>query len=236
MSGGGRREGIPPGTAAFNLIKEDLTSDRPWVRLLYQRPTLVKRAVPAMKRQTGINRRTVAGGERVQAFVPHPLPPADPPLVLDERLTGLLSEATAALGQLAVAGAMVPSPDWFLYGFVRKEAVVSSQIEGTQATLQDVLEFEATSKAKRPEDVEEVCNCVDALTWARAELSRPRGLPLSTRLLCLAHKRLMRGVRGANRQPGAIRRSQNWIGGTRPGNARFVPPPPEAVPRPRRSN
>ena len=183
-----------------------------------------------MKRQTGIYRTTVAGGESVQAFLPHPLPPANPPLVLDEQLAGLLSDATAALGRLKVAGAMVPSPDWFLYGFVRKEAVISSQIEGTQATLQDVLEFEATSRAERPEDVEEVCNYINALTWARAELSRPKGLPLSTRLLCMAHKRLMRGVRGASRQPGALRRSQNWIGGTRPGNARFVPPPPDAVP------
>lgn len=183
-----------------------------------------------MKRQTGTYRTTSAGGENVAAFIPHPLPPADPPLRLDDRLAGLLSEANTALGQLAVAGAMVPSPDWFLYGFVRKEAVVSSQIEGTQATLQDVLEFEATEKAERPEDVEEVCNYVAALTWARAELSKPKGLPLSTRLLCMAHQRLMRGVRGTNRQPGAIRRSQNWIGGTRPGNARFVPPPPDAVP------
>ncbi len=183
-----------------------------------------------MKRQTGTYRTTSAGGENVAAFIPHPLPPAEPPLRLDDRLAGLLSEANTALGQLAVAGAMVPSPDWFLYGFVRKEAVVSSQIEGTQATLQDVLEFEATEKAERPEDVEEVCNYVAALTWARAELSKPKGLPLSTRLLCMAHQRLMRGVRGTNRQPGAIRRSQNWIGGTRPGNARFVPPPPDAVP------
>lgn len=166
----------------------------------------------------------------MQAFVPYPLPPANPPLVLDERLSSLLADATAALGQLAVAGAMVPSPDWFLYGFVRKEAVISSQIEGTQATLADILEFEATSKARRPDDVEEVCNYVDALHWARRELSRSKGLPISTRFLCLAHGRLMRGVRGANRQPGAIRRSQNWIGGTRPGNARFVPPPPDQVP------
>lgn len=183
-----------------------------------------------MKRQTGTYRTTVAGGERVEAFVPHPLPPADPPLVLDDRLAGLLSDGMAALERLAVAGAMVPSPDWFLYGFVRKEAVVSSQIEGAQATLHDVLEFEATSRSDRPEDVEEVCNYVAALTRARAELSKPRGLPLSTRLLCTAHKRLMRGVRGARSQPGAIRRSQNWIGGTRPGNARFVPPPPDLVP------
>jgi Fic family protein len=172
----------------------------------------------------------VAGSERVDAFIPHPLPPADPPLVLDQPLTTLLSDASVALGQLAIAGAMVPSPDWFLYGFVRKEAVISSQIEGTQATLRDVLEFEATSKTEHPEDVEEVCNYVAALTWARAELSKPKGLPISTRLLCMAHKRLLRGVRGAGRAPGEIRRSQNWIGGTRPGNARFVPPPADAVP------
>jgi len=182
-----------------------------------------------MKRQTGTYKETVAGGERVRAFVPHPLPPADPPLELDEQLARTLSDATAAVERLGVAGAMVPSADWFLYGFVRKEAVISSQIEGTQATLVDLLEFEATSKAERPDDVEEVCNYVDALSWARRELSRPKGLPLSARLLCGAHKRLMRGVRGANRQPGAIRRSQNWIGGTRPGNARLVPPPADEV-------
>lgn len=183
-----------------------------------------------MKRQTGTYRTTVAGGERVQAFVPHPLPPAHPPMVLDAHLTGLLGEANAWLARLAVAGEMVPSPDWLLYGFVRKEAVISSQIEGTQATLQDVLDFEVTSKARYPEDVEEVCNYVEALTWARGELANRKGLPLSTRLLCLAHKRLMKGVRGANRQPGAIRRTQNWIGGTRPGNARFVPPPVDKLP------
>ncbi|MCD4726863.1 MAG: Fic family protein, partial [Pirellulales bacterium] len=129
-----------------------------------------------------------------------------------------------------VAGAMVPSPDWFLYGFVRKEAVLSSQIEGTQATLEDVVVYEATRQASRPADVQEVCNYVDALSWARAELRRRGGLPLCSRLLCMAHKRLMQGVRGAEKQPGTIRKSQNWIGGSRPGNARFVPPPPDIVP------
>jgi hypothetical protein len=127
---------------------------------------------------------------------------------------------------------MVPSPQWFLYGFVRKEALVSSEIEGTQATLQDVVTFEATRQAERPDDVRDVCNYVAALTYARAELAKPSGLPLSSRLLCEAHKRLMRGVRGvrgADKHPGEIRRSQNWIGGTRPGTARFVPPPPGDV-------
>jgi len=125
---------------------------------------------------------------------------------------------------------MVPDPGWFLYGFVRKEALISSQIEGTQATLQDVMAFEATDAAQRPEDVEEVCNYVDALTWAHRELTKPRGLPFSVRLIRLAHGRLMRGVRGAAREPGVLRRAQNWIGGARPGNAQFVPPPPDAVP------
>jgi Fic family protein len=183
-----------------------------------------------MPRTTGTYRISNVGGEEVRAFVPAPLPPTDPPLVLDERLTALHAEAVAAVGKLGVAGAMVPSARWFLYGFVRKEALVSSEIEGTEATLQDVVTFEATKQAARPEDVREVCNYVDALTYARREIARPQGLPLSTRLLCEAHKRLMRGVRGAEKRPGEIRRSQNWIGGTRPGNARFVPPPPEIVP------
>lgn len=182
-----------------------------------------------MKRETGTYRMTSAGGEPVRAFVPHPLPPAKPPLMLDARLTNLHSEALAAISRLALAGVMVPSPDWFLYGFVRKEAVISSQIEGTQATLRDVLEFEATQKSGNLNDVEEVCNYVDAITWARREISRDKGVPLSVRLLREAHRRLMKGVRGAEKQPGEIRRTQNWIGGTRPGNARFVPPPPDEV-------
>ena len=85
-------------------------------------------------------------------------------------------------------------------------------------------------RPQRPADVQEVCNYVEALAWARGEVKRAGGLPLCTRLLCQAHRRLMQGVRGAEKQPGKIRTSQNWIGGTRPGNARFVPPPPEAVP------
>lgn len=168
--------------------------------------------------------------EQVRSFIPHPLPPKTPPLILDAKITQLLADATAAISRLAVAGAMVPSADWFLYGFVRKEAVITSQIEGTQATLEDVLNFEVTRKTDRPDDVQEVCNYVDALTYARKEIARRGGLPLCTRLLCEAHKRLMKGVRGANKQPGELRRSQNWIGGTRPGNARFVPPPADVVP------
>lgn len=183
-----------------------------------------------MKRRTGTYRVTNAGGEEVRAFIPHPLPPAQPPLLFDKSLQSLLAGASTAVAQLSVAGKMVPSADWFLYGFVRKEAVISSQIEGTQATLRDVLTFEATQKSDRPEDVREICNYLDALAYARREIARPKGLPLSMRLLCEAHKRLMRGVRGAEKKPGQVRTSQNWIGGTRPGNARFVPPPADEVP------
>ncbi len=183
-----------------------------------------------MNRITGDYRAARVSGEEVRAFIPRPLPPVDPPLILHETLQILLSKANIAVGRLAVAGKMVPSSDWFIYGFVRKEAVISSQIEGTQATIRDVLEFEATQKTDRPDDVHEVCNFIDAISYARHEIARPRGLPLSTRLLCEAHKRLMKGVRGADKRPGEIRSSQNWIGGTRPGNARYVPPPADEVP------
>lgn len=182
-----------------------------------------------MTRQTGTYRTSTTHGETVKAFVPHPLPPSDPPLVIEGDLAVLHAKAVAAIGLLRVAGAMVPDPGWFLYGFVRKEAVLSSQIEGTQATLRDVATFEATSNTDRPDDVEEVCNYVDALNHARAAIADPKGLPLSTRLLCDVHRLLMRGVRGEDKLPGEIRRSQNWIGGSRPGNARFVPPHHEEV-------
>ena len=149
-------------------------------------------------------------------------------------LADRLRAAEQALVRLELAGEMVPSLDWFIYAFVRKEAVVSSQIEGTQATLVDLLTFEAqgdtTGHATPPSaDVEEVCNHLDALTYARQQLADPRGLPLSIRLLNETHEHLMRGVRGAEKQPGEVRRSQNWIGGSRPGNAMYVAPPPHAL-------
>jgi len=147
-------------------------------------------------------------------------------------LAELLARAQHAVSRLDLAGEMVPSLDWYIYAFVRKEAVVSSQIEGTQATLDDLLTFEGASDGGKPDaDVEEVCNYLDALAWARAELARPKGLPLSMRLIHGVHQRLMKGVRGASKQPGEIRRTQNWVGGTRPGNAVYVPPPPEEVGR-----
>ena len=184
-----------------------------------------------MPRATGGYERTTVGGEDVAAFVPHPLPPLDPPLDLDETAKGLLRQAEKGLAQLELAAEMVPSVHWFVYAFVRKEAVISSQIEGTQATLLDLLNFEATDRvdSTSPEQVEEVCNYLDALAYARDELRKESGLPVSMRLLNGAHERLMHGARGGNKQPGEIRRSQNWIGGTRPGNAAFVPPPPHLL-------
>ena len=184
-----------------------------------------------MNRRTGHYRVSSTSGEEVRAFVPYPLPPTDPPLAIDGHAAELHADAQTALARLAVAGSMVQSTDWFLYGFVRKEAVITSQIEGTQATLRDVLAFEATEQSDRLADVEQVCNYVAALAHARGQLADPEGLPLSIRLLCDAHRILMQGVRGRNKLPGEIRRSQNWIGGSRPGSARFVPPPPEDVPR-----
>jgi len=189
------------------------------------------------KRTTGRYERTTVGGEEVSAFVPLALPPANPPLEISPVLERRLRAAEQALVRLELAGEMVPSLDWFIYAFVRKEAVVSSQIEGTQATLVDLLTFEAqgdaTDKADTvappTADIEEICNYLDALSYSRAELANPRGLPLSMRLLNETHLRLMRGVRGAEKLPGEVRRSQNWIGGSRPGNAMYVPPAPQVL-------
>lgn len=185
-----------------------------------------------MKRKTGRYERTTAADEAVDAFVPDPLPPSDPPLALDSELRATLDRARGQLSRLDLAAEMVPSVQWFIYGFVRKEAVLTSQIEGTQATLVDLLEFEAKPNSNTDEigaDIEEVCNYLAALDYARDELDRARGLPISVRLLNEAHRRLMRGARGANKRPGEIRQSQNWIGGTRPGNAAFVPTPPHLL-------
>ena len=188
------------------------------------------------KRVTGRYERTTVGGEEVAAFIPYALPPKSPPIDIDAKLTDRLRAAELSLARLELAGEMVPSLDWFIYAFVRKEAVVSSQIEGTQATLVDLLDFEAHNQqtgasGREPgsPDVEEVCNYLDALTHARAELAAPKGLPLSIRLLCETHRRLMKGVRGAEKRPGEVRRSQNWVGGSRPGNAAYVPPPPQVL-------
>jgi Fic family protein len=188
-----------------------------------------------IERQTGRYGRVVAGGEEVLAYIPAPLPPTNPPVAIEGKLADRLRLAEQSLARLELAGEMVPSLDWFIDAFVRKEAVLSSQIEGTQATLVDLMTFEAEGQsvpnAPPPNaDVEEVCNYLDSLAYARGQLSDDRGLPLSMRLLGETHCRLMNGVRGANKQPGEVRRSQNWIGGSRPGNAVLVPPPPNALP------
>ncbi len=180
-----------------------------------------------MKRKTGAYETTSVAGENVKAFIPHKLPPGNPKLKIVGEFAGLLQTAETNIARLEAAGRMVPSLDWFVYAFVRKEAVISSQIEGTQASLDDLLASEAeASIGAPPEHVEEICNHLEALKYARRQLQRKGGLPLSTRLFNGVHKRLMSGTRGQYKQPGLIRRSQNWIGGTRPGNASFVPPAP----------
>lgn len=181
------------------------------------------------KRTTGRYESVTVGGEKVDAFVPFDLPPGRPALVIDAKLERCIGQAEQALVRLDLAGEMVPSLDWFIYAFVRKEAVISSQIEGTQASLVDLLAFEAEDQPQPNADVEEVTNYLDALAYARGQLASKRGLPVSLRLLNEAHKRLMRGVRGGSKQSGEIRRSQNWIGGSRPGNAVHVPPPSEKL-------
>ena len=173
---------------------------------------------------------TSVAGEYFEAFVPRPLPPkftAKELAILD----GPLRKAEAALARLNLAGEMIPSLDWFIYAFVRKEALLSSEIEGTQATLVDVLAWEQTDQAgdSRIEDIEEVTNYVAAINHAFEQIHSPKGMPISVRLFNDCHRILMQGVRGANKQPGELRRSQNWVGGSRPGNAVFVPPPPERV-------
>ena len=184
-----------------------------------------------MNRVTGRYEKTRVAGEEVRAFVPYPLPPKRPALQFGPAMAEALGAAEASLARLDVAGGMVPSVNWLVYAFVRKEAVLSSQIEGTQATLEDLLTYEATSRGKAPSgsDVDEVCNYLSALSYARAQLRRPKGLPLSMRLLNQTHRRLLEGRFGRGKRPGEVRRSQNWVGGTRPGNAVFVPPPPYAL-------
>lgn len=164
---------------------------------------------------------TVAGGETVRAFVPPPLPP-NPQLNLLPLLEKL-SAAERALGRLDGITVLLPSHELFLYMYVRKEAVLSSQIEGTQSTLTDLLRFETDAEAGQPiDDIREVSNYVDAIMFG---LDRLQELPLSLRLIREMHERLLHSGRGATMNPGEFRRSQNWVGGTRPGNALYVPPP-----------
>src|SRR5882672_10520329 len=165
--------------------------------------------------------------EPFHAFLPAPLPP-DPVLRVEGPLLALHESAVRSLGQLDGIATLLPNPAHFLYAHVRKEAVLSSQIEGTQSSLTDLLLFEIEEAPGVPMvDVREVSNYVAAMQHGLRRLAG--GFPLTGRLLREIHARLMRGVRGSDRDPGEFRRSQNWIGGTRPGNATFVPPPPYEV-------
>lgn len=176
---------------------------------------------------TGRYRTTITAGERVQAFIPNALPP-DPPIVLDGKLLLLLERATLALGRLDSVGALLPATEQLLYSYVRQEAVLSSQIEGTKSTLSDLLLFELEQAPGTPiDDVLEVSSYVAALHHGITRLND--GFPLTGRLLCEMHAILMEKGRGSDKLPGAFRRSQNWVGGTRPGNAHFVPPPPDEI-------
>jgi Fic family protein len=177
--------------------------------------------------RTGTYETVAVGGKRVRAFVPAPLPPR-PPLEIDGRLRDRVDRALLALGRLDGVSSLLPDKHLFLYTYVRKEAVLSSQIEGTQSTLSDLLLFELEEAPGVPvSDVAEVSNYVAALEHG---LRRLRGdFPLSNRLIREIHAILLSRGRGQDKQPGEFRRSQNWIGGSRPGNARFVPPPPHRV-------
>ncbi len=166
------------------------------------------------------------GGYR--AFVPKPLPPS-PPLHVDDELLGLLSRADQALGRLDASAAMLPNPDLFVRMYVRKEAVLSSQIEGTQASLTDVLEYEASvARRRRRSDASEVVNYVKAMNFGLERLGQ---LPLSNRLIREIHAQLIQGVRGQHSSPGEFRSTQNWIGppGCDLSTAAFVPPTPHEM-------
>ncbi len=176
---------------------------------------------------TGRYATSIAGSQTVRAFVPFPLPPM-PPLEFGGARQATLEKATLALGRLDSIALLLPDPQLFLYAYVRREAVLSSQIEGTRSSLSDLLLFELDELPGVPfDDVVEVSNYVAALEHGMARLRE--GFPLCNRLLREMHGRLMARGRGSDKAPGEFRRSQNWIGGTRPGNARFVPPPPLEV-------
>ncbi|MXW45416.1 MAG: Fic family protein [Gammaproteobacteria bacterium] len=187
--------------------------------------------MPARRPQspTGTYVVTTVDDEQVHAFVPAPLPP-DPPLNIDGPLITALDAASRALGRFDGAVRYLPNKGLLIYSYVRKEAVLSSQIEGTQSSLSDLMQHELETASGVPlDDVEEVSTYVAAVEHAYRQMTDPSGLPLCNRLLREAHRILLSTGRGADKRPGEFRTSQNWIGGTRPGTAAFVPPPaPEA--------
>lgn len=166
---------------------------------------------------------SAVAGEYYSAYIPQNLPP-NPPIEMNE-LYPLLDRANAALGRLDGISRILPDKSLFLYMYVRKEAVLSSQIEGTQSSLSDLLLYESEAAPGVPiDDVTEVSCYVNAMNYG---LERLKTFPLSLRLIREIHEKLMANSRGGNKQPGEFRKTQNWIGGSRPGTARFVPPPPE---------
>jgi len=179
--------------------------------------------------ESGLYVQTHVGKEVVNAFLPAPLPPF-PPLKLDGPLVQALEAANLALGRLDGVSTLLPDTGLFLYSYIRKEAIYSSQIEGTQSSLSDLLLFEMNEVPGVPlSDASEVSQYVAAMTHGLQRMQE--GFPLSNRLLREIHKILLSHGRGSAKDPGEFRRSQNWIGGTRPGNAKFVPPPPAEVQR-----
>ena len=182
-----------------------------------------------MPRITGRYAISTTQGETVKAFIPHGLPPVAP--ALDQTAWARLNEeALTALQRLSAVAGLVPSVEWLLYSAIRQEALLTSQIEGTQATLIDLFDEEAGLSISNTDDVEEVTNYLQTFHWAQGQLRSETGLPISVRFLSEAHRLLLNGVRGTGKQPGELRRSQNWIGGARPGTAVFVPPPADQVP------
>ncbi len=181
-----------------------------------------------MKRgRTGTYQVNAFGGETVNAFVPNALPPS-PPLDFNASRQRQLERATLALGRLDSITLLLPDPHLFLYSYVRREAVLSSQIEGTQSSLADLLLFEIDEAPGVPmDDVAEVSGYVAAMEHGIGRLQE--GFPLSNRLIREMHRAMLSKGRGSEHSPGEFRHSQNWIGGTRPGTAHFVPPPPEQV-------
>lgn len=183
-----------------------------------------------MKRACGTFITTTTLGETVRAFVPAPLPPTAPRLA-PESYSERNQAAERALERLSAVAGLVPSVEWLLYSAIRKEALLTSQIEGTNATLTDLFDQEAGIEVGNSEDVEEVTNHLRAFRVMSENLRDIHGLPISTRLIRQAHQVLLDGARGASKSPGLLRRTQNWIGGNRPASAVFVPPPPEQVPQ-----
>ncbi|MEM1118117.1 MAG: Fic family protein [Bacteroidota bacterium] len=182
---------------------------------------------PPPPTRTGRYVRRSTADEPFWAFVPHPLPP-EPPLALSPDLEALRDRASESLGRLDMISTLLPDAGLFIYFYVRKEALLSSQIEGTQSSFSDLLLYETDEAPGVPlADVEEVSRYVEAMTHGLVRIRD--GFPLSLRLIREIHEILLASGRGVDKAPGEFRRSQNWIGGPRPGRARFVPPPPEEV-------